>query len=105
VLPGDHDQAASRYTPGKPEIDGFRTAFPVCTADEDDLDRAMRAVDDHRLSLWDAMLWATARRAGCRLVLSEDFQDGRDLGGVLFVNPFDHANRRLIDLALLEVRP
>lgn len=34
------------------------------------------------------MLWATARRAGCRLLLSEDLQDGRFLGGVLFRNPF-----------------
>jgi predicted nucleic acid-binding protein len=85
------------------EIDGFRTAFPVCTADEDDLDRAMRAVEGHNLSFWDAMLWATARRAGCRLLLSEDFQDGRDLGGVLFLNPFDPANRRLLDLALPEL--
>ncbi len=49
------------------------------------------------------MLWATARRAGCRLLLSEDFQDGRDLGGVLFLNPFDPANRRLLDLALPEL--
>jgi predicted nucleic acid-binding protein len=88
----------------KREIDGFRFAFPVCAADEDDLDRAMRAVADHNLSFWDAMLWATARRAGCRLLLSEDFQDGRDLGGVLFVNPFDPANRKLIDLALPDVR-
>jgi len=77
----------------KSEIDGFRTAFPVRSA-----------VEDHRLSFWDAMLWATARRAGCRLLLSEDFQDGRDLGGVLFVNPFDPANRKLLDLALPEPR-
>jgi predicted nucleic acid-binding protein len=87
----------------KREIDGFRFAFPVCAADEDDLDRAMRAVADHNLSFWDAMLWATARRAGCRLLLSEDFQDGRDLGGVLFVNPFVPANRKVIDWALQEV--
>jgi predicted nucleic acid-binding protein len=94
--------ARLRFDPrqARVEIDGFRTAFPVCTADEDDLDQAMRAVEDHHLSFWDAMLWATARRAGCRLLLSEDFQDGRDLGGVLFVNPFDPANRKLIDLAL-----
>jgi predicted nucleic acid-binding protein len=82
------------------EIDGFRFAFPVFAAAEDDLDCAMRVVEDHHLSFWDAMLWATARRAGCRLLLSEDFQDGRDLGGVLFFNPFEPANRKLIDLAL-----
>ena len=49
------------------------------------------AIDTHRtynISFWDAMLWATARRAGCTLLLSEDFQDGRVLGGVTFRNPF-----------------
>jgi len=82
------------------EIDGFRTAFPVVAADESDLDRAMRAVEHHRLSFWDAMLWATAERAGCSLLFSEDFQDGRRLEGVLFVDPFAAENQRLVDLAL-----
>jgi predicted nucleic acid-binding protein len=85
------------------EIDGFRTAFPVVTADESDLDGAMRAVGDHQLSFWDAMLWATAKRSGCSLLLSEDFQDGRRLEGVLFVDPFAPENQRLVDLALPEL--
>ena len=46
------------------------------------------------------MLWATAERAGCRLILTEDGHDGRDLEGVRFVNPFNPDNRDLIDLAL-----
>ncbi len=48
----------------------------------------MDAVGEHRLSFWDAMLWATARQGGCSAILSEDMQDGRRLGGVEFVNPF-----------------
>jgi predicted nucleic acid-binding protein len=83
-------------------VRSFQTLFAVVAADEADLAAAIDAVDCHHLSFWDAMLWATARRAGCRLLLSEDFQDGRDLGGVLFLNPFDSANRKLIDLALPE---
>jgi predicted nucleic acid-binding protein len=86
------------------EIDGFRTAFPVCTAEESDLDRAMRAVEDHHLSFWDAMLWATAKRAGCTLLFSEDLQDGRHLEGMLFVDPFAPGNQKLVDLALPERR-
>jgi len=37
---------------------------------------------------------ATGRRS---LLLAEDLQDGFELAGVRFVNPFDAANNRLID--------
>jgi predicted nucleic acid-binding protein len=41
------------------------------------------------------MLWATADRVGVRYLLTEDFQDGRVLGGVTFVNPFEGGNEAL----------
>ena len=62
--------------------------FQVFSADETTLVNAMNAVNDHRLSFWDAMLWATALRSGCSAILSEDMQDGRRLNGLEFVNPF-----------------
>ena len=68
-------------------VNAWRDAFPICSADEFALVDAMDAVETHKLGLWDALIWATARRAGCRAVLSEDFQDGRELGGVIFINP------------------
>ena len=91
-----------RFDPrqARQEIDAFRTAFRICIADDGDLDRAMRVVERHHLSFWDAMLWATAKRAGCRMLFTEDLQDGRRLEGVLFVDPFAPANRKLVDLAL-----
>jgi predicted nucleic acid-binding protein len=66
----------------------YRETFPVVIANEADL---AEAIDTHRhdgLQFWDAMLWATARRAGCTILLTEDFQDGRVLGGVTIRNPF-----------------
>ena len=51
-------------------------------------------------SFWDAMLWTTARQAGCRLLLSEDLQDGQTLGGVTCVNPFAPRNATLVAAAL-----
>jgi len=79
----------------------YREILPrVVGAIPDDLDEAMRAHVSYGLQFWDAMLWATARRAGCRLILSEDFQDGRSLEGVTFLDPFNPANARLLDLAL-----
>lgn len=49
---------------------------------------ALTAVERYRLSFWDALIWATARDADVPVVLSEDFQDGREIEGVRFVNPF-----------------
>ena len=84
-------------------IDDWRAVFPVCSASGDDLAEAITVVRRHRLSFWDAMLWATAWEAGCKMLLSEDFQDGREIGGVRFVNPFLAANDDL--LALILPRP
>lgn len=62
--------------------------FHVTSADDTSLVDAMDAVQEHRLSFWDAMIWATARQIGCAAILSEDMQDGRRLSGVEFINPF-----------------
>ena len=51
----------------------------------------------HRLAFWDAILWGAAQQAGVRHLLTEDLQDGFELAGVRFVNPFEAANNRLID--------
>jgi predicted nucleic acid-binding protein len=74
--------------------------FQVVAADTSSFDAAVRAVKDHHLPIWDAMLWATLDQAGCRMLLTEDFQDGRTLGCVTFLNPFNPANDAAIARAL-----
>jgi predicted nucleic acid-binding protein len=74
----------------------LRAVLPVHGAADADLDKAMAAAEQHRLPFWDALLWATADRVGVRYLLTEDFQDGRTLGGVTFVDPFKGANERLL---------
>jgi len=76
-------------------LDELRAVLSVHAADERDFDRATRG-DRHGMSFWDALLWATADRVGVRYLLSEDFQDGRTLGGVTFVDPFKGGNARLL---------
>jgi predicted nucleic acid-binding protein len=66
----------------------------------EDLDGAMRAVRNHGLSFWDAMLWATVRRAGVQFLITEDFQDGRTIEGVRIVNPFAPHNQAIIERVL-----
>jgi predicted nucleic acid-binding protein len=50
--------------------------------------RALAAMPKHGLSFWDALIWAAAAENGAAMIYTEDFQDGRDVDGVRFVNPF-----------------
>jgi predicted nucleic acid-binding protein len=78
---------------------GFhQDSFQIEPPAVEDLTEALQAQEDHNLPLWDALFWATARRTGCSVIFSEDFQDGRELGGVRFVNPFKLTRRELQDL-------
>ena len=81
-------------------IEDWQRVLPVEPMRYEDLPEALHAVARHRLAFWDAILWATARRIGARYFLTEDFQDGRNLEGVRFVNPFLAGNDTLIDSIL-----
>lgn len=69
-------------------LEDWQTVFPVVAATPGSLRLAVRAVEQHRLSFWDAMQWAVAKQAGATLLLSEDLQHDRELEGVRFRNPF-----------------
>jgi predicted nucleic acid-binding protein len=82
-------------------VDAWRAVLPVQAADNSDLSAALDAVvRAHRLAFWDAMLWASAQRAGVRHLLTEDMQDGFTLQGVTFIDPFKRENDQLIDEVL-----
>jgi len=51
----------------------------------------LAAIDLHRLhglSFWDALVVRSAKQAGCSVLLTEDFQHGREMEGFRIVNPF-----------------
>jgi predicted nucleic acid-binding protein len=81
-------------------VNDWCAVFPVHAADEAALAAAIAAVVEGHLAFWDAMIWAAARACGCRLLITEDMQDGRALRGVRFVNPFDPRNAGLLEAAL-----
>ena len=70
------------------QVSNWMTFFPVVHAQPSVLPKAISAVKDHHLAFWDAFLWATAKEAGIAKILTEDFQHEREIGGVLYVNPF-----------------
>ncbi len=47
--------------------------------------------DRYGLSWWDALVVAAAQVANCRFLLTEDLQDGQELGGVRVVSPFSNS--------------
>jgi predicted nucleic acid-binding protein len=55
---------------------------------------------DHRLGIWDAVILTAASHAGCRLLLSEDLQEGFTWGGVTVVNPFAFPRHALLSALL-----
>lgn len=75
-------------TEAKSIITDWQSLFPVVTARETVLIKAVDAIKNHSMSFWDAFLWATAKEAGVTLVYSEDYQEGRVVEGIKYVNPF-----------------
>jgi len=65
----------------------WRLLFPVVAASALAFDGALTAFEAGRFGLWDALLLATARDAGCTIVLSEDMQDGEALDGITVRDP------------------
>lgn len=63
-------------------------AWQPLPADGRLLEGAWILQDRFRLSWWDALIVAAAQAAGCRYLLSEDFQEGLEVGEVEMMNPF-----------------
>ncbi|MCP4664067.1 MAG: PIN domain-containing protein [bacterium] len=63
-------------------------ALHVVQVDVDLISSAIVLSQDHKTSLWDALIIEAARRAGCRKLLTEDLQDGWKIDGLEIVNPF-----------------
>jgi len=57
---------------------------------------------DHRLGIWDSVILSAASQADCRLLLSEDLQDGFTWGGTTVANPFALNQHALLKALLNE---
>jgi len=74
----------------------WQNTFPIVETSADVLLSAMDLAVDHRLGIWDAVILSAAAAAGCRLLLSEDLQDGFTWAGVTVVNPFAAKKNELL---------
>lgn len=74
--------------------------FPVVETGSDAMLTAADLATDHHFGIWDAVILSVSSRAGCRLLLSEDLQDGFTWGGVTVVNPFASPRHALLESML-----
>lgn len=79
----------------------WRDAYPLADTSQDVMLAAADLAADHQLGLWDAVILASAAKAGCRLLLSEDLTEGFTWGGVTVTNPLA-AQRHELLAALIE---
>lgn len=70
------------------QLEDLSRAFPVLPLSEWTVLEALRGVEDHHFSYYDAQMWAAAKLHQLPILLSEDFADGATVEGVTFVNPF-----------------
>ena len=73
------------------QVDNFILTWTILDTTAMVVQEAVRGVLVHRLSYYDAQVWAAARLNQIAVVISEDFTDGRTVEGVRFVNPFSGA--------------
>ncbi|MDD5058083.1 MAG: PIN domain-containing protein [Sideroxydans sp.] len=67
---------------------GWADSFEVADSSWTAFQSALDLSADHQLQIWDALILAVAAGNRCRMLLSEDFQDGFTWSGVTVVNPF-----------------
>ena len=76
--------------------DTFEIADSSWTAFQSGID----LVIDHQLQIWDALIMAVAAENYCRLLISEDMQNGFTWRGITIVNPFSKPSSLLLEKIL-----
>ena len=70
------------------EIVALYGEWPIVQLDVALILAASQLEERHGLSFWDALIVEAARCSGATVLLTEDLQSGREIGGVRIENPF-----------------
>jgi len=81
---------------------GWRDAYAVIDTSSAVMLSATDLATDHNLRIWDAVVLSASAEAGCRLLLSEDLQEGFTWRGVTVTNPFASPRHALLSALLAE---
>jgi len=89
-------KAKHSATQARAAILGWRDAFPLIETSETVMIAAVELAASHRLGIWDAVILASAAEGDCRLLLTEDLQEGFTWNGVTVTNPFTKSPHPLL---------
>jgi predicted nucleic acid-binding protein len=81
----------------KAAVQAWADAFEVADSTWSSMQAALDLSCDHDLQIWDALIVSVAAEQHCRLLLSEDLQNGLTWRGVSIVNPFLHQSHPLLE--------
>jgi predicted nucleic acid-binding protein len=76
---------------------GWGDAFPLIETSSAVILSALDLATHHKFGVWDALILSAAADARCRLLLSEDLQEGFTWSGVTVTNPFSPDRHALLD--------
>jgi predicted nucleic acid-binding protein len=68
-------------------IEDYQTGWTVFPTTPEIVLQAIDGVAQHRMSFWDAMIWAAAKLNGVITIYSEDAQSAQTIEGVRIENP------------------
>lgn len=74
----------------------WQDAFPLIETSPAVIVSAADLAVQRNLGIWDAVVLSASAAANCRLLLSEDLQDGFTWNGVTVANPFAEAKHALL---------
>ena len=82
----------------------WHDAYPLSETSAAVMINAVDLAADHHLRTWDSVILSATAEADCRLLLSEDLQEGFTWHGVTVTNPFADRRHALLDVLLGESR-
>jgi predicted nucleic acid-binding protein len=93
-------KAGRRPARARAAVLSWRDAYPVVETSAAVMVNATDLACGHGLSIWDSAVLSAAAEAECRLLLSEDLQEGFTWRGVTVTNPFGPALHPLLAAVL-----
>lgn len=89
-------------TQARTAVLSWQDSYPVIDTSASVIVDATGLASDHGLSIWDSVVLAASAEAQCRLLLSEDLQDGFTWRGVTVTNPFAPVVHPLLTASLIK---